>query len=332
MLVLTIASVSSAQNVNIPDAIFKNALINVGVDTDEDGEINYDEAEAVTSLDVSGMRICDKHTCWNVGFIESLAGIEAFVNLTDLDCSRNQLTSLDVSDNTSLMYLYCSQNQLTSLDVSGCNALTRLYCWVNQLTSLNVSNNTALLYLKCSYNNLSGIDISNNINLEYLYIAGNQLTILDISNNQGILRWKGPPPDIYLDISDMPSLTEVCVWNDFSFNRNYTFNSDYIGTSGSPNVCFETDCNGVCYPTIIEEYKKELLSIFPNPSNDIINIEIENPNNATIEIYNVSGRLVFSKELNSKAEKIDISVLSEGMYFVKVKQENNVRIEKLIVY
>jgi len=74
------------------------------------------------------------------------------------------------------------------------------------------------------------------------------------------------------------------------------------------------------------------IDIYPNPSDDKTNIEIENTINATIEIYNVGGRLVFSKELNSKVEKIDVSGLQEGMYFVKVKQELNVRIEKLIVY
>ena len=74
------------------------------------------------------------------------------------------------------------------------------------------------------------------------------------------------------------------------------------------------------------------LTIHPNPSDDIINVEIENPDNATIEIYNVSGKLVFSKALSSMVEKIDISGLSEGMYFVRVRQEQNVSIKKLIVY
>ncbi len=42
---LAMASISNAQNVNIPDANFKNALISVGVDTNEDGEISYAECE-----------------------------------------------------------------------------------------------------------------------------------------------------------------------------------------------------------------------------------------------------------------------------------------------
>ena len=48
------------------------------------------EAEVIISLDVSEKSISD------------MTGIEAFINLDTLDCDDNQLTSLDVSNNTSL--------------------------------------------------------------------------------------------------------------------------------------------------------------------------------------------------------------------------------------
>jgi S-formylglutathione hydrolase len=73
------------------------------------------------------------------------------------------------------------------------------------------------------------------------------------------------------------------------------------------------------------------LRIHPNPSDDIINIEIENPINTTLEIYNISGKLVFSKALNSKVEKIDVSGLSEGIYIVKVMHDSAVYYGKVMV-
>ena len=45
-----------------------------------------------------------------------------------LDCEYNQLTTLDVSNNTALRELYCRNNQLTALDVSNNTALQRLDC------------------------------------------------------------------------------------------------------------------------------------------------------------------------------------------------------------
>ena len=102
-----------------------------------------------------------------------------------------------------------------------------------------------------------------------------------------------------------------------------------VDTTGSPNVYFTTEC-----AVNIKKVHKENsnVDIYPNPSNDIINIEIENIKNATIEIYNFSGNLLMTKALNSVLERIYISGLSAGLYFIKVRQEYNVRIKKLIVY
>jgi Leucine-rich repeat (LRR) protein len=51
--------------------------------------------------------------------IIDLTGIEVFTNLHTLDCSRNQLTSLNVSGLSELVNLICNDNKLISLDVSG---------------------------------------------------------------------------------------------------------------------------------------------------------------------------------------------------------------------
>ncbi len=118
--------------------------------------------------------------------IRSLIGIEYFTSIHDLYCGDNQLTSLDVSNNTALEKLWCFDNQLTSLDVSNNTALESLYCHENQLTNLDVSNNTALIDLRCHVNQLTSLDISNNTALEYLVCSQNQLTSLDVSNNTAL--------------------------------------------------------------------------------------------------------------------------------------------------
>jgi Leucine-rich repeat (LRR) protein len=352
MLVLTLVSISNAQNVIIPDAHFKNALISAGVDKNNDGEISYAECEGITYLDVQSKNISD------------MTGIEAFVNLNTLYCFENQLTSLDVSGCTALTDLYCywnhlisldvskntaleelrcSDNQLTSLDVSNNTALGMLSCSDNQLTSLDVSNNTALGMLSCSDNPLTSLDVSNNTALTDLYCAGNQLTSLDVSGckalrslycssnqlvNLNISKNINLPSNVgesrgFLDLSNMPTLYEVCVWG-MPFPPG-----DYlIDTTGSPNMYFTIDCA----ETALKPYEVNgTIDIYPNPSDDIINIDIENINNAIIEIYNVSGILIFSKTLDSESEKIDISGFSGGVYLVKVKQDSTVIIEKVVV-
>jgi len=142
--------------VDIPNEAFLHALINEGVDTNGDGLINYDEAKAVSHLDVY-----EKH-------ISDMTGIEFFPNLLHLNCYGNQIASLDVSNNTALTYLDCSHNQLSNLDLSSNAALRTLECMLNQLTALDVSNNTALGGLNCWSNQLTELNVLNNTSLEWL--------------------------------------------------------------------------------------------------------------------------------------------------------------------
>lgn len=135
---------------------------------------NLAAIENVRSLDVSEKNLSD------------LSGIEYFVNLRSLDCQKNQLASLDVSNLTKLTDLTCNDNQLASLDVSSLTELSILYCQYNRLTTLDVSQNTALWNLNCSNNRLSELNVANNPGLQTLSCANNQLTALDIEKNTSL--------------------------------------------------------------------------------------------------------------------------------------------------
>lgn len=161
---------------SFPDTNFR-AYVQKNIDSDGDNILEFEEIKEVSELTVSNMSIT------------SLAGIEYFTQMFYLDCSGNQLTSLDVSNNVALTTLDCADNQLTSLGVSNTPALTYLYCKNNQLTSLNVSNNTALTCLYCENNQLTSLDVSNNTALIRLYCDGNQLTSLDVSNNTALTQF-----------------------------------------------------------------------------------------------------------------------------------------------
>jgi Leucine-rich repeat (LRR) protein len=95
--------------------------------------------------------------------IADMTGKEKFVSLETLKCDRNQLITLDISNNTDLEYLSCGWNQLTTLDISKNPALKYLYCGNNRLTTLDVSNKSNLEYLSFGSNyDLPSIDVSGN--------------------------------------------------------------------------------------------------------------------------------------------------------------------------
>ncbi len=152
---------------NFPDENFRQCLLSQYYG--EDGELTNLEIRAVTRLYLTEKGI------------KSLEGINAFTELKELYCERNQLTELDVSALTALETLYCSDNQLTSLNVSGCKSLTSLSSANNQLTKLDVSKCTKLEQLSCRKNQLTKLDVSRCKNLFWFVCDGNILTELNVS-------------------------------------------------------------------------------------------------------------------------------------------------------
>ena len=105
-------------------------------------------------------------------------------NVTYLKCDRNELKTLNVSNNTLLTILSCCSNALTSLDVSKNTQLLSLTCYSNKLAVLDVSKNTRLTSLDCGANPLKAFDISKNTELVSLYCDALNLTSLNLTNNK----------------------------------------------------------------------------------------------------------------------------------------------------
>ncbi|NRB60222.1 MAG: T9SS type A sorting domain-containing protein [Winogradskyella sp.] len=181
--------------VNIPDANFKAALLDHGVgitgsgisiiDTDGDGEICTTEAQAYMGrIQASSLNISD------------LTGIEAFTNIDVLNCSNNNLSVLDVSNNISLTLLACGSNSLANLDVSNNVLLTTVECSGNMLTSLDFTNNSQLIEMTCLNNSLTDLNLANNNNgiLSYMN-AQNNPNLVCINHDSGFT----PPPYVVIN-------------------------------------------------------------------------------------------------------------------------------------
>lgn len=210
----------ASNTITFEDANFKAYMI-ANFDTDNDDEISYSEALAVTKIDV------------RTGNIKSLAGIEHLPNLTFLNCNGPNewdsvsekyvgggglLKNLDISRNTSLTVLCCGFNQLTSLDVSKNKNLSTLYCDGNRLEKIDISGNTELKRFKINDNLLTSIDLGNNTQLTLINVENNSLTSLDLSGNTELLDLDCDGNKItVLDISKNHKLTRLsCYWNKLS--------------------------------------------------------------------------------------------------------------------
>lgn len=69
---------------------------------------------------------------------------------------------------------------------------------------------------------------------------------------------------------------------------------------------------------VVEENTANLFSIYPNPTNGVLNIKSKSII-SEVNIYNKIGQLLFTSE---KTNQLEISALSKGIYFVKISDEN----------
>lgn len=115
---------------------------------------------------------------------------------------------------------------------------------------------------------------------------------------------------------------------------------NYTPTQSGIYVVRTTDVNGCVYvyspgyaysiATEIEELEGKNISIYPNPSTGIFDIDLnyQNPKKLMVEVYDVYGKMVFSAENSSR---IDLTQLANGVYSMSMALDNKKPIYKKIV-
>ena len=72
------------------------------------------------------------------------------------------------------------------------------------------------------------------------------------------------------------------------------------------------------------------IEIYPNPTNSILKIDIKNSTDKSeIEIFNSLGQSVFKNTLLNQTE-INISTFEKGIYFLKIKNKQNILTKKIV--
>lgn len=214
---LLVGSISYGQIVTIPDANFKNALVNEftidfdgdgdadgDADTNNDGEIQQSEAEAALGVIVIGR------------FVDSFVGIESFVNIVSVNVNNNNATELDLSSNINLTSIRCIDNDLVTLVLPNSSTLESLECAVNELVTIDLSQSVNLNYIDIDGNNLIELDVTNNIDLIYLDCDFNEISELDVSQNSILEILDVEFNNLsFLDVSNNPNLRYLdCTFNE----------------------------------------------------------------------------------------------------------------------
>ncbi|MCF8239182.1 MAG: T9SS type A sorting domain-containing protein [Saprospiraceae bacterium] len=225
----------AAQIISFPDPQFKNALVNTlcvektgdykgdaDADTNNDGEIDVNEALAVTRLYVTSQGIT------------SLEGIEYFTNLTLLNADLNQITALDITPLTKLQTLEANDNNIAEIHVTNLPKLKILAVSSNQIESLDLTGTTSLDVLGVGHNQLTELDVTPQTVLRLLEFVYNQITSIQVAGKSTLQVIQASNNPIgTLDLTGCPLLYAL------------TCNScqlDELDISGQPNL-LNLECN-----------------------------------------------------------------------------------------
>ncbi|WP_188464939.1 T9SS type A sorting domain-containing protein [Bizionia arctica] len=157
-------------------------------------------------------------------------------------------------------------------------------------------------------NNFTGdLDLSNNTALSLCWVDHTLISSLNIQNGNN-----SSITNFWYYAIETPNLT--CVFVDDVAFSNTTWEETDPGSTFVANVAA---CEAL---SISKDTLAQYMSLYPNPTSGILNMK--NNSNTTIEnvtIINTIGQKVMETQIGNK---IDISSLTEGMYFVNVKTLN----------
>lgn len=116
------------------------------------------------------------------------------------------------------------------------------------------------------------------------------------------------------------------------FNLEVSYSEKLGNTSGKFQSNSMAAIKSMTLKSGIETSEQFSFEVFPNPASSevVVNLNTTESATATLNVFEVSGRLVMEKEIQNQA-KLNIGELSPGVYYIKVWSQNNSDIKKLVI-
>lgn len=196
-----------------------------------------------------------------------------------------------------------------------------------------------------NFNSLVPIQIGEDTDWKNIFTMA--ATVFGLKENNSIWGWgnngNGQLGNGSTSASNIPLLISSVSWSDVSvgvfhvigIQENgsfYSWGSDVNGTLGNGPIT-----GNVLLPSLIEEcenlntseYDSSNIIVSPNPSNSILTI-VSKSKVKYIKIYDLSGKLVVSKDENSIVVLLDIGSFLNGIYYLKILTDDGIVVKKII--
>jgi hypothetical protein len=150
---------------------------------------------------------------------------------------------------------------------------------------------------------------------------------------KGKVQFTPPPPktvDIYRNgdkIKDKYEGTSYTDQGPFVNETEYCYELVVQCPNGSSSILSNKLCEE--WTNSINEIGKATFKIAPNPATSYVNISADFNFNA-VEVLNFLGQIVVSQPVDDSKIDLDISTLTNGVYFIRIISENGANVQKFV--
>ncbi|NQY28891.1 MAG: hypothetical protein HRT69_05395, partial [Flavobacteriaceae bacterium] len=329
LLALLVFGIHQAQNVSIPDPVFKQWLLNHNpvIDTNDDNEIQVIEAEAYTgdfyryNYDIQNYGSCVQD-CFN-NYLGPDQGLE-LGNCLDM-CDSFNLQYDRIYDLTGIGAF----KNVTSIKFFDLNLK-------NQTNDIVINNFNNLVYLELSFASMESQYVTNNITIDKIDLSNNPALIsvkLSRTNASGVQDQTGI---VTLKTDNSPLLDIISTWNLSSLK-----NLD-ISTNVNLRILF---CSGTGLETLVmnNNYNLEKLKIRGNNLtslnltnyNNLLGLDCSNNNITSLDVIGCTSLIQLSCASNqlssldiSNSENLDY-INCAGNSFTTLDFSSNIELKKI---
>lgn len=110
---------------------------------------------------------------------------------------------------------------------------------------------------------------------------------------------------------------------------NTTYTVTGVDVNGCKNNTIYALTVNIC-EGITENNMISGLSVYPNPTNGLLNIELNNASFKSVQVIDLTGKVVATSNGHSKVTEVNMSNLANGVYYVKIKTDNASSVIKVV--
>jgi len=253
------------------------------------------------------------------------------INTLTIASQANSSKTFNITSNIAWQ---ATSNQ-TWLSLSSTSGSSNATILLTASANLNTSSRTAIVTISGTGVSVQTITVTQDGAANFLTISSNTLSIgapanstitFDITSNIG---WTAASNQTWLTLSSVGGSNNETITLTAAANPSLSTRIATITVSGT-NVSDQTiTVSQDAGATGIIDISSNPVIMYPNPVTNELTIK-ELSINSTISIFDVNGKLLINRIAQSIIEIIDVSSLSNGVYSIKVTNDEVVKTSKLI--